>query len=114
MIITSSACCEGLEDFTVINSSGGTNGQTGGTGYGGGGTNSNHSSGGKHNALNLCKGGLKKNGKCKKNGRRRREDGEDSSDADMICIIRAGYNVVNAFEKKPIKDCFIDDFEENF
>ena len=114
MIITNSACCENFQDFVVISSSGGTNGQTGGTGYGGGGTNSNHSSGGKHNALNLCKGGLKKNGKCKKNGRRRREDGEDSSDADMICIIRAGYNVVNAFEKKPIKDCFIDHLEENF
>ena len=60
----------------------------------------------------LCNLSGRKNGKCKKNGRRRREDDEESS--DMICIIRAGYNVVNAFEKEPIKDCFIDHFEENF
>ena len=101
MIITNSACCENFQDFIVISSSGGTNGQTGGTGYGGGGTNSNHSSGGKHNALNLCKGGLKKNGKCKKNGRRRRDD---SDDTDTICIIKASYNIAETFDMETIKD----------
>ena len=118
VIITSSACCEDIQDFTIINSSGGTNGMINTNArYGGLGAHTAHLSMSFFGSSFVCKNGQKKNGKCKKAGKRRkREDGDEKGDedgdvAEMICILRTTFNVVEQFEKKPIKDRFKEYFK---
>ena len=118
VIITSSACCEDIQDFTIINSSGGTNGMINTNArYGGLGAHTAHLSMSFFGSSFVCKNGQKKNGKCKKAGKRRkREDGDETGDedgdvAEMICILRTTFNVVEQFEKKPIKDRFKEFFK---
>ena len=113
VILTSSACCENIEDFKIIDSSGGTNGMINTNGrYGGLGAHTTHTSLSYFSSSFVCKHGHNKNGKCKKAGKRRkREDGDETGDedgdvAEMICILRTMFNVVEQFEKKPLKDRF--------
>ena len=108
VILTSSMCCENLLDVSVIDSSGGTNGQNNNTGKN---VNKaghfNNSAYGKSKSYQLCKWGQKKNGDCKKkrSGRRRREEETDSS--DMICVIRLPYKIEYEYSSmSPAKDCF--------
>ena len=105
IIITSSACCEGIQDFTIINSAGGTNGMVNGSGkYLMQGVHTGHGSAALYGATYLCKRGQRKNGGCKKNGRRRkREDGDD--DLSMVCILKTPFNIKEEFKMETIKDC---------
>ena len=79
-----------------------TNGRYGGTGHTG------HLSMTYFSASFVCFFGQKKNGKCKKppGKRRKRENDDDGDVAEMVCILRTTFNVVEQFEKKPIKDSF--------
>ena len=107
IIITSSACCEGIQDFTIINSAGGTNGMVNGSGkYLMQGVHTGHGSAALYGATYLCKRGQRKNGGCKKNGKRRKRDDsfadESLEDSQMICIIRSPYNLIERFDGSKI------------
>ena len=108
IIITSSACCEGIQDFTIINSAGGTNGMVNGSGkYLMQGVHTGHGSAALYGATYLCKNGQRKNGGCKKvrNGKRRRRDDIDGELEPPICILRAPYNVIEVWRgTETIKD----------
>jgi len=104
VIITSSACCEDIQDFTIINSSGGTNGMINTNArYGGLGAHTAHLSMSFFGSSFVCKNGQKKNGKCKKAGKRRRRD-ESDDDMDMICLLKTPYDIVETFKMKTIKE----------
>ena len=107
VILTSSMCCENLLDVSVIDSSGGTNGQlnnTGRTQNKGG--NVNHWAYGNYKAVQMCKYGQKSNGKCKKKGtgRRRKRETDDDDYADMICVLNAPFNIADEFAVETIKE----------
>ena len=105
VIITSSACCENIQDFTIINSAGGTNGMVNGSGkYLMQGVDTGHGSAALLGASYLCKRGQRKNGSCKKYGKRRkREAGDD--DLSLVCILQTPFNIMEEFKMETIKDC---------
>ena len=106
VIITSSACCENMQDFTIINSSGGTNGMINTNGrYGGLGAHTSHTSLSFFGSSFVCKHGHNKNGKCKKAGKRRKRD-ESGDDTDMICLLKTPYDIVETFKMETIKERF--------
>ena len=103
VIITSSACCENIHDFAIINSAGGTNGMINTNGRYGGTGHSGHLSLTYFQSSFVCFFGQKKNGKCKKPPKRRRRD-ESGNDSDMICILKTPYDIVETFKMETIKE----------
>ena len=109
VIITSSACCKDIQDFTIINSSGGTNGMINTNArYGGLGAHTAHLSMSFFGSSFVCKNGQKKNGRCKKAGKRRRRDEsgdlESGDDTDMICLLKTPYDIAETFKMETIKE----------
>ena len=107
VILTSSNCCENIRDFSIIDSSGGTNGQNNNTGKNV--NKAGHLSNsvyGKSKSYQMCKWGQKKNGDCKKKGtgRRRKRDTDEDDYADMICVLNAPFNVADEFVVETIKE----------
>ena len=110
VILTSSACCEDIIDFQIIDSSGGTNGAISAISvYVNGGYVDNESHG-KGTASQHCKYGQKKNGKCKKAGRRRRDEENEDDSVDTICVLKTPYKITPEdpiyLSIKPAKDRF--------
>ena len=103
VVVTSPDCCEDIYDLGIIDTSGGTNGMINTNArYGGLGAHTAHLSMSFFGSSFVCKNGQKKNGKCKKPGKRRRRD--DSDEEPAICILRALYNIAEAFKTETIKD----------
>ena len=108
VIVTSPDCCEDITDlginaFSLIDTSGGTNGMINTNGrLGGLGAHTTHTSMSYFSSSFTCMFGQKSNGKCKKPGSRGRRD--DSDEEPAICIIRAQYNIAEAFKAETIKD----------
>ena len=52
--------------------------------------------------------GQKKNGRCKKAGKRRRRDEsgdlESGDDTDMICLLKTPYDIAETFKMETIKE----------
>ena len=105
VILTSSKCCENIRDFSIIDSEGGTNGAIAAISVNSGAGWMKNNQHGKAAVTERCKYGQKANGKCKKAGRRRRDEG-DGEFIETICVIKAPYNVVEIFGAKPIQECF--------
>ena len=72
--------------------------------YGGLGAHTAHLSMSFFGSSFVCKNGQKKNGRCKKAGKRRRRDEsgdlESGDDTDMICLLKTPYDIIWSIDPK--------------